>query len=324
MPQVRKLIHIVADYTTPGNRRELALGLKHQLQTNAEVVCWSEHPTAVAAVLGCRIIRPFATEYPYRGTLVIVGPERQLHPWAEHSAAERIIIVCDTAEPETLYRQLAYLRDSRLPEPELSFVSRHLRDAFGLPGTVNASTVPVEDFLPRVENSIPVIGRHSRDLLSEHHPGDPSLYRQLTLQGFDVKILGGLCLTHLLAADQDGVSLLPFREEHVSEFLRGIDIYFYRTSEHFANPAPRAIIEALAAGCAIVASNSTEHSDWIRDGENGFLVKSDEEAYRRITELANERVLRDRFSEAARQTAIEISGSVRRAEIAQWFIGPTD
>lgn len=67
------------------------------------------------------------------------------------------------------------------------------------------------------------------------------------------------------------------------------------------------LLEAMAAGCAVVASRTTPVEEVMRDGENGYLVDFfDRDALAdRVSELLLERDRQDEIRAAARQTVID-------------------
>ena len=63
------------------------------------------------------------------------------------------------------------------------------------------------------------------------------------------------------------------------------------------------LAEAMAAGMACVALDCVQHRHVIRDGENGFLCRSEQEMIARIASLIDSRELRARIGAAARSEA---------------------
>lgn len=317
----RPLIHIVADFVTPGGGCDHATTLRELVSAEADVCCWIDAPHPGHLPAGIRQISAYSGSFPRGGTLVILGPHRTLAPWASHSGANRIILICNASDPTRLFAQLAYLRSTGLPEPEISFVSERLRDTMNIGGEVNISPIMAECFAQDSSPRRPTIGRHCRDTPLKHHPDDPSLYRQFALMGTDVRILGGTCLANAFGSRiPDGIQLLPFGELPPRDFLAGIDIYFHRPHPEFSDAAPRAVLEAMAAGCAVVVSPRTGATDWIRHGENGFLADSQDEAHQIISELIHNPALRRATGSAARDLALRISGPEARQRIARWLL----
>lgn len=98
---------------------------------------------------------------------------------------------------------------------------------------------------------------------------------------------------------------------------RGSDVEFLGRVEHAALPAllnraqvfvlpsryegsPKALLEAMACGVAVVGTRVPGIEDVILDGETGILVSTNAEAIRAaLTELLNDEALRQRLSDAA-------------------------
>jgi len=90
----------------------------------------------------------------------------------------------------------------------------------------------------------------------------------------------------------------------VPEALSQIDIFVYPSwHEGFG----RAIMEALAMGKAVVATNVGGIPDLIKDGENGFLVfpNNPQELVLKIKELLENKELREKFGKAGRKWVSE-------------------
>ncbi|MCK6405379.1 MAG: glycosyltransferase [Rhodocyclaceae bacterium] len=318
----RNTIHIVADFVNPGGGEAHARALGTLLTPLTHVRYWSDEPLNLRPQYDISIIRPYSGEYPRGGTLIVLGPHRRLSPWINYCNASRVIVVCNASEPGLLFRQLAQIRNAALPEPEISFVSKRLCESIGIGGTINISPVDVESYTV-AERPIrrPVVGRHSRDIVEKHHPADMSLYMQFLFKGLDVQILGGACLRHASSGIPDGLSLLAYNHQSSYAFLPGLDIYFYRTNPILHEAAGRCILEAMASGLPIVASTTGGYTDWINDGENGYLVTNQDEAYDRVLLLANDPVLRRKIGYCAAQTAVQLSGRHVREKITAWYLG---
>jgi colanic acid/amylovoran biosynthesis glycosyltransferase len=68
-----------------------------------------------------------------------------------------------------------------------------------------------------------------------------------------------------------------------------------------------ALLEAIATGAAVVASDIPANREWITDGENGLLVPSADATAlgKALLRLAADPEERARLGRAARQTAVE-------------------
>lgn len=97
----------------------------------------------------------------------------------------------------------------------------------------------------------------------------------------------------------DRIKFLGYRKD-IPEVLNAVDI-FALTS--LREGLPRAIMEAMAAGKPIVATNIRGNRDLVRDGINGYLVPvNDVEATAKaITKLAENTTLRTKMGEEGRK-----------------------
>jgi glycosyltransferase involved in cell wall biosynthesis len=93
--------------------------------------------------------------------------------------------------------------------------------------------------------------------------------------------------------------LFPGYQEEVGQFFSAFAV-FVLTSGNEGTPVTA--IEALAAGCPVVATRVGGVPDVVRDGEDGFLVEPEamEELARRLERLAGDPELRARLGAAGR------------------------
>jgi glycosyltransferase involved in cell wall biosynthesis len=95
----------------------------------------------------------------------------------------------------------------------------------------------------------------------------------------------------------------PWRKETEVADLRSFDVGimplnsdpFYRA--HLGHK----MIQYMAVGIPVVASHTEINATVVEDGVNGFLVKDDAEWVARLSQLLEDRVLRDRLGQAGRQ-----------------------
>lgn len=291
-------------------------------QAGHDVQLWSDRATPFVARFGGKAINAFGGAMPRGGTLVVVGCFVSVMPWIDYARPERLILVCINSDPDSLHTMLGKLGRPDLPETELVYVSSRLRDAMGVPGIVCPEMMDLDVFhpaSPKSEGPL-TIGRLSRDVAEKHHPDDPSLYRMLAWNGFRVRIMGGTVL-HEALADMPEIELLPAGAEPAPEFLRSLDVFFYRTAPSWHEPSGRVVMEALASGLPVVAHASGGYTDWITQGENGYVFGTQEEAWNCLQYLHNDAVARNRMADAARRAAIALSGPAASANYLSWLAG---
>jgi glycosyltransferase involved in cell wall biosynthesis len=91
-----------------------------------------------------------------------------------------------------------------------------------------------------------------------------------------------------------------------ADFLRGLDCFYYRTSEQWLEAYGRVVLEALGCGLPVVCGRRGGYADYIAHGVNGFLFDTTEQAIALILRLRDDVALRDRLGRAARRTVEEI------------------
>jgi len=137
-------------------------------------------------------------------------------------------------------------------------VRRHLAGAdVPLADTDWVEVIDVEAW--RVERSgpigaVPVIGRHGRPSRLKW-PADPLdlLAAYPDDDAFRVRVLGGTDgLEEVLGELPAGWEVLPFGSMDAREFLAGVDVFVYFHHHDLVEAFGRTVLEALAAGCAVV------------------------------------------------------------------------
>jgi glycosyltransferase involved in cell wall biosynthesis len=321
------IIHIVASLHGIGGASTHSSALQAALRERGQAATlWSDRPGPSVGRYGGLAIQPFSGALPRGGTLVLVGTNLQLSPWITHAKPRRLILICINSDPVSLQTALANLQHPTLPPAELVYVSRRLRNAMGIPGRICPEIVDLALFRPAMQPAVRpcTIGRLSRDTPEKHHPEDASLYRMLAWRGSRIRVMGGSCLADQVAGTP-GIELLTAGQEPAPDFLRTLDVFFYRTREDWSEPSGRVVMEALACGLPVVAHTSGGYADWIRSGENGFLFSAQEEARDALLQLGSDQALRNRLACNARQTAEELAAANGHlaCEYLDWLSQPT-
>jgi glycosyltransferase involved in cell wall biosynthesis len=305
-----------------GNEFE-AISLRDLLShAGATVTLWSDQPTAYAQQIGARIIQPFSGQFPRNGTLIVMGTWIAIEPWIQHARPGRIVLICHTSNPEQLYAMLGKLQRPHLPSVEIVYISRRLMETLMLPGYVCPTLIDLERLSPRPPRNdgdgILVLGRHSRDTPDKHHPDDPSLYRLLGWHGWHTRLMGASCLQTQLNGSLH-VEAMPVDRESVADFLRSLDVFFYRTDPGWIEPSGRVVLEALACGLPVVAHVAGGYTDWVSHGHNGFIFERQEEAWFALQQLRHDPELRRKMGIAARETAERIAGPAACNDYLRWL-----
>lgn len=88
------------------------------------------------------------------------------------------------------------------------------------------------------------------------------------------------------------------RAEEAREHLRGLDVFVHYSRW---DALPNAVLEAMAAGLPVVASDIPGNRDAVIHGVTGFLVKSEVELLERCQQLLDDAELRRRLGAAGRE-----------------------
>jgi glycosyltransferase involved in cell wall biosynthesis len=163
------------------------------------------------------------------------------------------------------------------------------------------------------------VGRLSRDILQKHNQRDPDLYRRLVDSGCSLSIMGGTCLKPRLP-DSPHINLMPACAMEAGLFLRGLDCFFFRTSEENLEASGRAVAEAMACGLPVVCHSRGGYRELIDHGQNGFLFDTDEEAFQIITMLQNDEELRKKIGTASRVSMESRNSPEARKRIVEYYL----
>ena len=312
---MKEMLHIINAFETASRGSErAALEAARLLQDTQPVTLWSTVRPAQAVQtlaldwgVAIQTIQPFAGRFPKGGVLLIWGTHFDPGIWLAASGCGRVVILNELFNYDNLYRVILQVKAAGLPVPSIIHVSTLLRDASALDGPVLYPTARLTSMfaVERAKDREPVVvGRVSRDVPEKHHADDPLLYRTLIVEGLAVRLQGATILAGALK-DRPEITLLPENAEVVDVFLGSIDIFFYRTAGEglFVEPSGLVVAEAMAAGLPVVAVRPGGFADLFIDGENGFLVDTQEEAYQAIMRLAHDPALRRSIGAAARRAA---------------------
>ena len=112
---------------------------------------------------------------------------------------------------------------------------------------------------------------------------------------------------HSLAADLGIADRLVFTgyRADLPDILKVLDVVVHASVQ--PEPFGRVIVEAMAMGRPVVASNAGGPTEIIDDGQTGFLVppNDDEALATRIVELLQDPTMAERIGEAGRRAAVE-------------------
>ncbi|MFM0517277.1 MULTISPECIES: glycosyltransferase family 4 protein [Caballeronia] len=331
-----QVIHVFNGFLNPRGGSELeALALANELRKQGVVRLWatsSRSPASLRKQHGIERITLsragggglglMRDAYPDGGTYVFVGAHWRNKVWPlVIPAPERLIYVFNTFHPRILAMTSSHPLLLRWPKTEFVFISEYQKRLLGTRGVVHPSPIDIAYFTPAKQRSHarPVIGRMSRDTLAKHDIEDLMLYREWSADGAHVKLQGATCLADRIETGPY-LELMPEGAMPSANFMRSLDIFFYRTGSH-VETFGRVVFEAMACGLAVVCHRRGGYADTIRDGENGFLFDTTEEARQIVRELLLQPALRAKVGANARRTVEALYSPDALARRSQFYHG---
>ncbi len=281
---------------------------------------WSEYRVDDAfRELPVAAIRPW--RHPRHGTVVLVGVYFRNGHWIRRTAAERIVVIYNTEQPDRLLKTLQRIGDRPV---QIVYTSEALRDATRRDlramsgdrrlvddGLVLESFVEPSAFDAVFERRGRegrrtrdrfTVGRLSRDNPRKHHPSDPPFFSALAGRGMHVRVMGGASLRSNVATDPH-VELLPAGAVPPADFLSTLDAFYYRTHPAYFEAFGRVVLEAMLCGIPVVAEARGGYARHIEHGENGFLFDDPRDAMMQLDALHADPALRERIGRSAHATA---------------------
>lgn len=303
------VIHIFNSFQNPNGGSELeAIALYNLLRKDREVHMWATSSRASRDLMRHLPIRRISLRrghVPQGGTFIFVGVHWRHKLWPYLIAKpERLIYVYNTFHPKVVGLTAATPRALRWPPTEYVLISTFQKNLLGLaePVQVHPSPIDIDVFKPdaRPRGAKVVVGRLSRDAPDKHDPKDIAIYRALASGRIEVRLQGASCIAGDLH-NVDGVVVTAEGDQPAVDFLRGLDIFYYRSGVH-VETFGRVVIEAMACGLPVVCHRNGGYAEWIEHGQNGFLFDTTEEAESQLTSLIDDQALCSKLGTAARLT----------------------
>lgn len=319
----RKTVHIFNSFLNPYGGSELeALGLFEMLREAADVRLWATSSRASAdlrARFPIERVSLARLALPGGGNFLFVGAHWRKGLWPYFARKpSRLIYVYNN-----LHRKLGKLTSTSppgWPRVEYVFISDFQKRMLKLDGVVHPSPIDIREFVParRAPGDRLVIGRLSRDIPSKFSAEDMPIFADLVRDGCSVRLQGATCIGEQLSGT--GVEVLAAGHLPAARFLQDLDIFYYRTGSHL-EVFGRVVFEAMACGLPVVCHSNGGYADWIRQGENGFLFDTSDEARRILVQLAADPDLRLRIGANARKTVEDMYSEGALAERAAFYLG---
>ena len=174
------------------------------------------------------------------------------------------------------------------------FISEYARESwgFGENETVICNSIDHEFFKPMDVESDETVFTVQNDFINRDYCLNYQGWQRI-IDGFSAKVLG----------ETEGLSKAADSLEHLREEYNKCAVYINTTTE---SQMPTAILEAMACGKAVVSTATCSIPSFIKHGENGFLTNDEEEFRGYIQQLLDDKDLRDKIGQSARETVLDV------------------
>tara|TARA_B100002019_G_scaffold30506_1_gene24456 strand:+ start:5430 stop:6416 length:987 start_codon:yes stop_codon:yes gene_type:complete len=174
------------------------------------------------------------------------------------------------------------------------FISEYARESwgFGENETVICNSIDHEFFKPMDVESDETVFTVQNDFINRDYCLNYQGWQRI-IDGFSAKVLG----------ETEGLSKAADSLEHLREEYNKCAVYINTTTE---SQMPTAILEAMACGKPVVSTATCSIPSFIKHGENGFLTNDEEEFRGYIQQLLDDKDLRDKIGQSARETVLDV------------------
>ncbi len=174
------------------------------------------------------------------------------------------------------------------------FISEYARESwgFGENETVICNSIDHEFFKPMDVESDETVFTVQNDFINRDYCLNYQGWQRI-INGFSAKVLG----------ETEGLSKAADSLEHLREEYNKCAVYINTTTE---SQMPTAILEAMACGKPVVSTATCSIPSFIKHGENGFLTNDEEEFRGYIQQLLDDKDLRDKIGQSARETVLDV------------------
>ena len=175
------------------------------------------------------------------------------------------------------------------------FISEYARDSWGFGDTdcpVIVNSIDHNFFKPVEVESDETVFTVQNDFINRDYCLNYQGWQRI-ISGFSAKVFG----------DTKGLSQPADSLEHLRDEYNKCAVYINTTTE---SQMPTAILEAMACGKPVVSTATCSIPSFIKHGENGFLTNDEEEFKGYIQQLLDDKDLRTKIGQAARETVLDV------------------
>lgn len=174
------------------------------------------------------------------------------------------------------------------------FISEFARESWGFDEneTVICNSIDHDFFKPMEVESDETVFTVQNDFINRDYCLNYQGWQRI-INGFNGKVLG----------ETQGLSEAASSLEHLREEYNKCAVYINTTTE---SQMPTAILEAMACGKPVVSTATCSIPSFIKHGENGFLTNDEAEFRNYINQLLEDKELRLKIGQAARDTVLDI------------------
>jgi glycosyltransferase involved in cell wall biosynthesis len=165
-----------------------------------------------------------------------------------------------------------------------------------------------------------VIGKLSRAEWTKYSENFPLFYKHIPIKNTHFRFMGWndkLKNKYSWFKFDEKFELLPADSENILEFLSQLDLYVFTCHHNYIENQSRAIIEAQLMGIPCIVPNEGNFPNMIWHGRNGYLYNNNEECYKYILNLYEDKDLLKLMKKNSRKLT-KLIWCDKNTQIAYW------
>jgi hypothetical protein len=265
------------------------------LLTPADLHLWTTDNARDTGIVGrgVRCIDAQLGYLPRGGCHVFVGIEGDCAHWVRQAEAERVVVICAPAPPADFLDQLRAIAWDGARPVDLVFPSQAMAARFGTGHAVLPPPVELRDDPPALTRDkdsararlaglrVGVVGRNWRG----EPPAEEAKFLKEVVASAGTLALYDAGLLRFSLGGESAVSFHARKEAGLEPFLDTLDCLLVCPDPWWREGDGRELFTAMASGVPVLCPAASIYAEYIADGVDGLLYRSQEEAMQQLVNL---------------------------------------